>query len=291
MKATYIKTKLSNIINISKIVTIHYYEFDKAFKFKGEKHDFWELVFVDKGEVLIKADDKEIILKEGEIVFHKPNEFHSIKAYNSAPNVFVISFVCSSKAMNYFKGFKSVINKNLKIFIASIIKEAKNTFDLPINNPELKQLILKENGEIGGEQLIKTYLEQFLIMLMRLMTNKKETKIFPSKETMENHLVSSIIEFIDNNLYNVISVSDICRKLGYSKTYLSELFRQQSGYTIANYFIIKKISLSKQLIREDNYNFTEISDFLKFDNPQYFSRVFKRITNMSPSEYKKSVNV
>lgn len=291
MKATYIKTKLSNIVNISKIVTVHYYEFDKTFIFKGEKHDFWELAFVDKGEVLIQADGKELILKHDEIIFHKPNEFHSIKAYNSAPNIFVISFVCNSSGMDYFKGLKTTINRSLKFYISSIIKEAKSTFILPINNPYLKQLILSENGEIGGEQLIKTYLEQFLIMLIRSLTNKKETKIFPSKETMENHLVSSIIQIIENNLYGTITVDEICNKIGYSKTYLSKLFREQTSYTIANYYNITKINLSKQLIRENNYNFTEISDLLKFDNPQYFSRVFKRITNMSPSEYKNSVNV
>lgn len=289
MKVTYIKTKLSNVINISKIVTIHYYEFDKSFVFKGEKHDFWELVFVDRGEVLISSDGKETVLKQDEVIFHKPNEFHSIRAHNSAPNVFIISFVCNSLAMHYFKGLKTMVNKRLKMFISSIIEEARNTFDLPVNNPNLKQLILKDNGEIGGEQLIKTYLEQFLIMLIRFLTNKKETKIFPSKETMENHLVSSIIRIIEDNIYGAITVSDICRKLGYSRTYLSELFRQQSGYTISNYYTISKINLAKQLIREDNYNFTQISDLLKFDNPQYFSRVFKRITKMSPSEYKNSV--
>ena len=51
MKAVYFKTQPQNIFNVTKIVTIHYFEFDKSFVFKGEKHDLWELVYVDKGRV------------------------------------------------------------------------------------------------------------------------------------------------------------------------------------------------------------------------------------------------
>ena len=83
MKATYIKTKLQSVITISRIVTIHYYEFDRNFVFHGESHNFWEMVYVDKGAVEIKRNDEYITLKQGEIVFHCPDEFHSIKALGS----------------------------------------------------------------------------------------------------------------------------------------------------------------------------------------------------------------
>ena len=140
MKAPYVKTQLPSVVNISKIVTIHYYEFDKTFVFNGEQHDFWELVYVDKGQVEIHRDDEKIVLSQGEIVFHRPNEFHSIRALNSAPNFFVISFVCLSSAMLYFEKFHTVLDKNLKPFLASIISEAEKTFEIPKNDPSLKKL-------------------------------------------------------------------------------------------------------------------------------------------------------
>ena len=71
MKATYVKTQLKNVINISKIVTVHYYEFDKNFVFDGETHDFWEMVYIDKGRVQVKRDEEELVLSQGEIIFHK----------------------------------------------------------------------------------------------------------------------------------------------------------------------------------------------------------------------------
>lgn len=290
MKATYVKTKIQSMVNISKIVTIHYYEFDKNFIFGGESHDFWEMVYIDKGKVLIKQEDKEIVLKQGEIVFHRPNEFHSIRALDSSPNFFVVSFVCESPAMQYLEGFRTILDKPLQPFISSIIKESETTYVIPKNDPNLKQLHRKETAPLGGEQLIKTYLEQLLILLIRGITKKSENFVFPSKEMMQNHLVVSVKKYIEKNVEDVIRINDICRELGYSKTYLSQLFRIHSGDTIASYAVRTKISRAKELIREGVLNFTQISDRLAFDNPQYFSRVFKRITGMSPSEFKLSLN-
>ena len=289
MKATYGKTQLETIINLSKIVTVHYYEFDKNFVFTGERHNFWEMVYIDKGQVEIRRDEETLTLSQGEILFHRPNEFHSIRALNSSPNFFIVSFECNSPAMLYFERYKTVLDKTLKPFISSVIAESEKTYIIPKNDPLLKKLTKKENTAIGGEQLIKTYLEQLLILLIRNITKKGETSVFPNKESMENHLVISAKNFIEEKSEETLRVDDLCLALGYSKSYLSKLFHEQTGETIAAYATRAKIKKAKQLIREGNLNFAQISDKLAVDNPQYFSRVCKRITGMSPTEFKLSL--
>lgn len=290
MKLNYIKHKIANLVTINKIVTIHYYELDRNFSFEGESHNFWEMVYVDSGEVEISANKSYISLKQGDIIFHKPNEFHTLKANKkTAANVFVISFVCSSESMKFFKGKTLQLPSNLKRYISIIIEEYTQTFDaMSVKDTKLK---IKENPPIGGQQMIRTHLEQLLIMLIRNEQESRQLRIFPSKESMENHLVSQMIHIIDENLYSKISVEQICNKLNYSRTYLSKIFKKSSGYTILEYILMRKIQEAKKLIREEKYNFTQISDILNFDNPHYFSSVFKRITNMTPSNYKNSVRI
>jgi AraC-like DNA-binding protein len=289
MKETYIKTRLQNVINVSRIVTIHYYEFDRNFAFHGECHDFWEMVYVDKGAVEIKRGDEYITLNQGELLFHQPNEFHSVKALNSAPNFFVVSFVCNSPMMKYFERYHTTLNKSLRAFISAILKESDTVYDIPKNSPDLKRLTHKKDAPLGGEQLIKTYLEQLLILLARQITQKGKADIFPSKESMESHLVIKIKEYIEAHLESTVRIGDICKEFGYSKSYLSKLFQSQCGETMADYTAKQKIQKAKRLIREGNLNFTQISALLSFDNPQYFSRVFKRVAGMSPSEFKRSL--
>ena len=289
MNVTYIKTQLRTLVSISKIVTIHYYEFDKNFTFDGEAHDFWEMVYVDKGIVLVKSEQEELVLSQGDIIFHKPNEFHAIKAYHSAPNFFVISFVSHSPAMSCFKKYHTRLDQSLRPFISAIIKEAEATFTGSKIEPTLTGLKKKENAILGGEQLIKTYLEQLLILLIRQIHNVSALHVFPNKESMEHHLVSSIQSYLEQTLEGEFRVEDVCTHVGYSKSYLYKLFHEQTGTTIAAYRTTLKIKRAKQLIRENQLNFSQISDRLSFDNPQYFSRVFKRVTGMTPSEFKQTL--
>ena len=133
LKPVYIKHTIANILPISKIVTIHYLELAKDFAHEGESHDFWEMVYADKGEILSRAGAKSRVLHPGEAIFHKPNEYHSIRADGvTAPNVFIISFVSRAKAMDfadilhfdnaqYFsKTFKRVTGMTPKEYAASV---------------------------------------------------------------------------------------------------------------------------------------------------------------------------
>ena len=85
-------------------------------------------------------------------------------------------------------------------------------------------------------------------------------------------------------------VNELCKKIGYSKSYLCRVFHEQTGETIISYAIKIKIKAARRLIREGNLNFSQISDALAFDTPQYFCRVFKRVTGMTPTEFKASLH-
>ena len=73
----YKSIDLKDCITVDKIFTIHYFEYMSDFSFPGESHDFWEFICVDKGDVKIRMGDSDIILKKGQVAFHKPNEFHT----------------------------------------------------------------------------------------------------------------------------------------------------------------------------------------------------------------------
>ena len=76
----YYGVDLHNSITLGRIFSIHYFEYMSDFSFEGESHNFWEFVCVDKGEVDVTRGKTHTILKKGDLVFHKPNEFHNVKA-------------------------------------------------------------------------------------------------------------------------------------------------------------------------------------------------------------------
>lgn len=286
MKKEYIKTRPKTVIDITKIVTIHYYEVGRGFSFTGEQHDFWEMVYVDKGSVAITRDGEEIFLSQGEVIFHRPNEFHTIRAHESAPNFFVISFVSSSLSMDFFERFCSPLGRIHKTLLTSIIREAEESYYIPKNDPDLRRLRRRKDAPLGSEQLIKSYMEQLLIFLLREKETVDNTTLLPPM-VEEQPLVAALKNYISTRCEENIRIDEICRAFGYSKSFLSRLFREHTGQSLSSYAMGEKIKRAKELLRADRLNITQISAKLSFENPQYFARAFKRECGMTPTEWKR----
>ncbi len=282
--------KISSLLNISKIVTIHYQKLDKNYEFPEEQHNFWEIIYCDKNEVYVTVNDKVYNLKKGEIIFLAPSVGHSVKCDNVNPaNIFIISFECKSKTMNYFKDKHFALPEELRFLLSSIMTEAKNTFVIPDFDPNLNQLVLKDNPSIGGAQVIKNNLEELLIKIIRYETAKPSSSaVFISKVETSDSLEDEIINILQNSLYKKLSLDEISESLHYGKTTLCKTFKKKTDKTIINYYLELKIDESKTLIRE-NKNFSEIANLLCFDSLPHFTKTFKRITTMTPREYKNSI--
>ncbi len=290
MSTPYTRQSIDNTVHVSTIAMIHYLELARHFVNQGETHDFWELVYMDSGEAEVTAKNKTFTLKQGEAGFHKPNEFHALRVIgDTPPNAFVINFVCKSKAMDHFKGKHLTVPAPLRKYITGIIAEGRNAFYLGINNPYLAQLEPKEDAPVGSKQLIKLYLETFLILLMRF--DKDTQALHPGQLPTADPLIARVKDILGNHIYGKISVEEICTRLNFSRTYLSAHFKRHCGCTITEYLTHLKMEQAKQLLRQEQYNISQISDLLCYDNPHYFARVFKNSTGMSPSQYKQSVQI
>ena len=108
------------------------------------------------------------------------------------------------------------------------------------------------------------------------------------QQTYENELLNDILLYIDNNIYEKISVSTLCEHFCISTSMLHSLFRKNMNNTAKNYINELKLSKSKELIRNSTHTLSEISEMLGFSSIHYFSKKFKSYFNISPTEYSKS---
>jgi AraC-like DNA-binding protein len=191
--------------------------------------------------------------------------------------------------MNYFRDKIFTVPEEYKHLLSSIINEAKHTFIIPDFNPNLHKLELKESPNIGGGQIIKNNLEELLIKLIRTETTKpSSSEIFISKIEQSDSLEDEIISILKNNVYGNVSLDLIASSLHYGKTTICKTFKKKTGYSIISYYLALKIDESKKLIRQ-NQSFSEIAEKLYFDSLPHFTKTFKRLTAMTPREYKNSI--
>lgn len=293
----YKSINLKTTFSIDELYTIHYFEYMSDFSFAGESHDFWEFICVDKGEVNILMDKTHRVLKKGEIAFHKPNEFHKVKATgDSAPNLVVISFQCHDPVMDFFKDKVLKIDESERNLLADIIIEARQVFSCRLDDPYLTLMTRRDFEILGSEQLIKLYLEQFLIHLLRRYSTPislaKINSRMPSKATKlksDTEIFNRIVSYMELNLSTHITVDQICKDNIIGRSQLQKLFQEKTGLGVIEYFLNLKIETAKHMIRTGKMNFTQISEQLGYTSIHYFSRQFKKITDMTPSEYASSI--
>lgn len=290
----YKSVTLHQDFQIDKVFSVHYFEYMSDFYFEGESHDFWEFLCVDRGEVEVMADNHKVTLKKGEIIFHKPNEFHNLKANGIiAPNLVVVSFECWSPRMGFFEDKILTIGDTERSLLATVVSEAHNAFSSRLDDPYLTELQVRKNQPPGSEQLIKIHLEHLLIQLYRKHTGNLSTKTMSKsiKLKTDNELYNRVVDYLETNISNHLTIQKICMDNLIGRSQLQKLFREKNNCGIIDYFSQMRIKKAKQLIRDNHMNFTQIADILGYTSIHYFSRQFKKISGMSPSEYASSIKV
>ena len=283
---SYTKTVLKEIIIIESIRTVHYFEYSKDFVFPGEAHDFWELVYVDKGNMKIEAGDRELILNQGDVYFHKPMQWHSVKADGvTAPNLAVISFDCHDEAMSYFSDKLFHLDPKLRTVLSNVISETENAFTTSIEK-YYGERTLTVNPEASGcsEQLVKVYLTELLLLLLREESKDEKVRVKIDETTFDR-----VLHYLEQNIGENVSLSDVANYMHISPSTIKKLFRENTGESFVKYFTAMKMKEAKRLFREYSENVAEVAQKLGYNDSAYFARAFRRVTHLSPTEYKKSV--
>ncbi|MDR6548964.1 AraC family transcriptional regulator [Paenibacillus qinlingensis] len=289
---------LQESLSIEALISFHYFEYAKGFVFDGEQHDFWEILYVDKGEVEVRADDVIHTLVQGNMIFHKPEEFHTVhvRHEHKPPNLIVIAFACPSEAMYKLANKVVSLGDRERNMLSIITQEGFHAFLPPFDSPSVHLLERNIGAPFASEQLIKAYLEVLLITLIRKhdagASLKEAQKLKQSslhKEKDEQRLVGQILDYFRDHLADSFTLDDVCQAFHLGKSRMKELFQSQKGMGVMEAFKSLKIEQAKTYMREGTYNITEIASLLGYTSIHYFSRDFKKTLGMSPTDYAKSV--
>ena len=135
------------------------------------------------------------------------------------------------------------------------------------------------------EQMLEMHLRTIFIMMHRhLMAS---TKL--SNSPIADDIDAAVMYF--NQHYNEeICIEEYAESNGMSTSWFIRKFKEYTGFSPLQYILSIRIYNAEALLKDDQHNVTEISSIVGYDNPLYFSRIFKKVKGLSPSEYRKSIN-
>ena len=163
----YVSKQLIDTLRVTGIVNLHFFEFDNDFTTVGERHPFYELVFVNSGKLYISSEDYVGELDKDQLIIHRQNTVHSLRCpTNESTSVIIIGFECDSEIIDTFSYKPTEPSTSVIRQLAEIVKEGRNVFKPPYNAP-VYDMKKKKHQPKGAEQMLRILLECLLIRLLR----------------------------------------------------------------------------------------------------------------------------
>lgn len=135
----------------------------------------------------------------------------------------------------------------------------------------------KEAEEADSLKQIK----ECMLELTEAIPEKKE-----AKKTSYSRPVQESIQFIEENYRENLSLEEICNRVSVSKNYFCYLFKREMGISLWNYLTEVRLRHAKDLLKNTDMKSYEIAFSVGYENPSYFSKIFKRYEQMTPNEYR-----
>ncbi len=241
-------------------------------------HNEIELFYCVKGQAKAIVEDKEYELSEGSIFFVSSLAMHQIIIENNA-DVFVIEF--GSQFLG--ASFKEIAEKNfVKCHIAS---DEECAYRSRIIKP-LKKLCQEYNGHRDGSYwAIKGYLYELFAMIVRYvpmqMQNDQKRKI------IDRYLkIQKVFDLVQTEYNTEITLDRAASFVGYEPRAFCRLFKSITNMTFHDYLNFYRINVASRLLEYKSYSIGEVGQMTGIPVAKSFSRLFRKYTGMTPSEYR-----
>lgn len=289
--AEYIRTSIESAIDITALVTIHRLVYDsEKYRDNGERHSFYELVCVESGEFCVDIDGEPHVLHAGELLVYAPDAFHQRGDRPSNALIYIVSFETRTPIA------ADIFNRALKLsfsqyaLLSSFFTDALQIPSTRIRTAAHKGMTLGDGEGRFALQKVKNKLELLLIELCE--SREPEAAALPvcNAANASDAELAQVSEFLKAHLAANLTLEEIAAGCLMSVSKLKKLFSRRHPGGVIGYFNTLKVNEAKRLIRNTDLNFTQIAESLGFAYPHYFSRRFKAVTGMTPTQYARRID-
>ncbi|MGN6180897.1 MAG: helix-turn-helix domain-containing protein [Mucilaginibacter sp.] len=280
------------IYNFS-LLHIEYVKLDEKWNYPNVISPYYRIYYIDEGEGFITTGSEKIKLEQGYLYI--------------IPSFTFCHLICNNYLSQYFLHFFEDSAESISLFEHNrkVIKVAANDIDIAnfkrllqinpgrginrSNNPTVyeKNIYYKSYQELNNTVTDSVYFESQGIMLQMISRflnahpfKSKNTEPIPSK-------ILEAIRYIQINLKENLTVNYLASRANLHQDYFSRLFVKYTGQRPLAYLHEKRIERAQYLIATTTMSYNEIGEKTGFESVSHFSKIFKKVTSLTPGEYRK----
>lgn len=232
----------------------------------------YQLLYVASGKAIFyfNGDPKEVAA--GHMVLFQPRQEQHYEYFAvDRPEVYWVHFT-GSDVRNILRHYDIPLDKN-------VIYSGSSATYAYLFKEMIQEL---QTCRTGFEELLEMYLRQIFLLIQRSWEERK-----PTVSSYLQEEVDYARKYFNEHYNEDISIEDYAQSRGMSVSWFLRNFKQMTMKSPMQYILSIRINNAVSLLETTDYNVTEISTIVGYDNPLYFSRIFKKQKGVSPSDYRK----
>lgn len=240
----------------------------------------YEISYIFSGKGRFYLDGNEYSVQAGDLFLCKPNQLHNLVADTADPFRYLYFAFFFQESTDFDNPFIHV-EKMLRMVKNPCIQDSQ-AISIPFTN------VLKElhNPKELSQPLIETYFTQIILLTYRNFFGGGFDVAAKNIDSFVNPIVYSAISYIDNNLCEITSLSDVAAYLNYSYSHLAHIFADETGMSLQGYYNKRRIETAISLLTESGMSVNDIAFKLQYQSIHSFSKAFKKALGMAPSQYR-----
>lgn len=259
-------------------------------------HDYYEINYVTEGKCIEIINNNIRILKAGDMLILPPHSaFHSYYLNDDAK---AINILIKSDFFSEFEAELQSIGAN--VFHSLVTQQncsifhCENSGQIASSIQAITDLFLDKERENFEKPLTTTsvmYSEKLVCAILLGIQSGYENgtiKAEYTEITTESFSQDEIIYYIKNN-YSTVTVQELSKKFGYSERHLHRIIKNCTGNNFRILIMLERITHANSLLKNTTLSLDEISKVLGLKSKEYFCKLFKKQTGMTPMEYRESV--
>ena len=234
-----------------------------------------ELTIVSDGTGRILTNDVPTEVASGDIYVSFPGDVHEI--ISDREDLLKFDFI----AVN-------TVSEALIAELDSIMLDFHSPNKRVIRDEDISDIVSRaiaeeDSGEVYSQIMMESMIREILIYLVRDFAAINTTSRHTPNPDEAELFCYRIMNYIDSHIYSMQSLSELSEFTNYNYTYLSNLFKEVTGYTLMNYYRRRRLETAKLLLSENTLSITRIARLLGYSSVYTFSRAYKEYFGENPS--------
>ncbi len=274
--------EIQPLLRLEKLYSFFHTHYAYGYRFEGEMHNFWECVYVHRGQLVAISDERVIPLSQGSLAIHKPMELHGFYVDSlEGADVTIFSFGAWGPRLDMLRNQVFSLDAAQQQQIQGLLSLAQKTATekaSPHEAPHWQYLSPCSKKPVYGQQLAN-------LMENLLLSLSDNGHVVDHTALYDAGVFRTAVDFMQDNIHQKLSLAQIAQHCNVSISSLKRVFEKYAGMGVHKYFLSMKIQTADALLKS-GASVGQVAEKLGFPSQSNFSAAFKRETGSCPSALK-----